>query len=91
MFYVTFITQKGLYCVLYLNILIERKDIMKNVLISGATVASIMMSGCGSNNDTSNATTGMNNGDTMSPSQRLTKMTMAGDTVEQDNQTKLCG
>jgi hypothetical protein len=63
---------------------------MKVQLLIGATVASLIMAGCGSSDNTSNTNTSMGGSPTMDAnSTRFTKMTMMGDTVEQDNQTKL--
>lgn len=55
----------------------------------GAILASLVTVGCGSSNNTTNngMNSGANNGSMQT--ERFTKMTMMGDTVEQDNQTKL--
>ena len=64
---------------------------MKTTLILGTIAASIILSGCGSSGSSTN-NNGMNTGNTNGgggQTARFTKMTMMGDTVEQDNQTKL--
>lgn len=48
--------------------------------LAGVALAGMMLAGCGSSNSTTDNNTMAN---------RFTKMTMMGDTVEQDNQTKL--
>ena len=64
---------------------------MKTTLILGTIATSMILYGCGSSGNSTN-NNGMNTGNTNSgagQTERFTKMNMMGDTVEQDNQTKL--